>query len=750
MSTALKKGQKVDLTKNSTNLKKILIEFHWQAGQNIDLIATAFLLDNNDKITAKDDLIFFGNLRHKSGCVLLSDNTTIDVIGNAEQIYVDFNRIPNNIEKIVFSISIYAAEERHQNFAQVRNAHIRVINESIGKELFYFNFQENLSVETAVVIAEIYRYKGEWKFNAIGSGFKNGLTALCDKFGFPTSNSTQASPSSNKLSTSNRTSTTSNKTSLKSIKYNNLDGIIIIKGFTWDDDVNPVDSDDLDYINHFAILCKNGKASDFVFFDARHDKYGNVLTEAISISNYYSKLTVDFNNLSFDYDRIIFTAFSPDYFSIKIEGGNVYPYVIVSNFKTNEQLAYYNLSENFPDKNIIIIGELSIVNNQWQLSITGDAIASDSFIFNCEATVGRVTIEDLEDDFCDMVNAICKHCNIRFNANRLHEQITRLYSNYNEDEDEEFEDEDSEDDEIEDAEIEDEDSEDDDFEERKSKKHKETDYDFSYDSEYYNSRDVPLREKIKDNAPELLPLVKPLKAELEKRDLQDTITEVILALSITDSMRNIYEDETIKEIVNKIFPLAVQFDDSCGLRFWYYGSEAKNYSFINFNNYDYAIGKKDWKNIMNDIGHENNIPNLLKEIIKVYKTHYRPVYVIIITDGDVTYDKQISKLLIKSSSMPIFWQFVGINGDNYGILQNLDSIYDRYVDNADFFDLDDFSLVSDSELYARLLNKFSIWLKDVKVKGIIERINAKIEREDEIIENLANKVKSIKNFFGFK
>ena len=111
---------------------------------------------------------------------------------------------------------------------------------------------------------------------------------------------------------------------------------------------------------------------------------------------------------------------------------------------------------------------------------------------------------------------------------------------------------------------------------------------------------------------------------------------------------------------------------------------------------------------------------------------------------------KLIKLLIKSSSMPIFWQFVGINDDNYGILQNLDSIPDRYVDNADFFDLDDFSLVSDSELYARLLNKFSIWLKDIKVKGIIERINAKIEREDEIIENLANKVKSIKSFFGFK
>ena len=189
MAVSLKKGQKVDLTKTNPGLKEVLIGLGWDTnkydgGSDFDLDAAAFLLNGTGKVNSDDDFIFYQNLKHASGSVEhLGDNLTGAGEGDDEQIIVDLGKVPENVEKIDFTVTIYEAEERKQNFGQVENAFIRVVNKATNEELIRYDLGEDFSIETAVVIGELYRNKGEWKFNAIGSGFEGGLAALCKNFG---------------------------------------------------------------------------------------------------------------------------------------------------------------------------------------------------------------------------------------------------------------------------------------------------------------------------------------------------------------------------------------------------------------------------------------------------------------------------------------------------------------------------------------------------------------------------------------
>ena len=138
-----------------------------------------------DGKTASDaDFVFYGNLKHASGGVEhLGDNLTGEGDGDDEQIKVDLSKVPEAVEKIDFTVTIYEAEERRQNFGQVSNAFIRIVDESSNTELIRYDLGEDFSIETAVVVGELYRHNGEWKFNAVGSGFQGGLQALCQNFG---------------------------------------------------------------------------------------------------------------------------------------------------------------------------------------------------------------------------------------------------------------------------------------------------------------------------------------------------------------------------------------------------------------------------------------------------------------------------------------------------------------------------------------------------------------------------------------
>lgn len=189
MGVSLQKGQKVDLTKGNPGLKKIMVGLGWDVNQfdngaDFDLDAAAFLLGENGKVLSDEDFVFYNNLTHKSEAVIhQGDNLTGAGEGDDEQIEVDLEKVPANISKIAFTVTIFEAENRRQNFGQVSNAFIRIVNETTGSEIIRYDLGEDFSIETAVVVGELYKHGGEWKFNAVGSGFNGGLAALCRQYG---------------------------------------------------------------------------------------------------------------------------------------------------------------------------------------------------------------------------------------------------------------------------------------------------------------------------------------------------------------------------------------------------------------------------------------------------------------------------------------------------------------------------------------------------------------------------------------
>ncbi len=189
MPISLQKGQKVSLTKGNPGLKNVVVGLGWDVNQfdtggNFDLDTAAFLLADTGRVSQPEDFVFYGNLTHPSGSVQhQGDNLTGDGDGDDEQIKIDLSQVPAHITRIAFTVTIYDADVRNQNFGQVNNAYIRIYNEATGEELLRYDLGEDFSIETAAVFGELYKHNDEWKFNAIGSGYEGGLAALCGNFG---------------------------------------------------------------------------------------------------------------------------------------------------------------------------------------------------------------------------------------------------------------------------------------------------------------------------------------------------------------------------------------------------------------------------------------------------------------------------------------------------------------------------------------------------------------------------------------
>jgi len=189
MPINLSKGQKVSLTKGNPGLKNIMVGLGWDVnafdtGADFDLDAAAFMLGSNGRCLTDKEFIFYGNLEHTTGAVKhMGDNLTGEGEGDDEQIEVKLTDVPANVERIAFTVTIYEAEARRQNFGQVSNAYIRIVDADTNQELIRYDLGEDFSIETAVVVGELYKHNGEWKFNAIGSGFQGGLAALCGHYG---------------------------------------------------------------------------------------------------------------------------------------------------------------------------------------------------------------------------------------------------------------------------------------------------------------------------------------------------------------------------------------------------------------------------------------------------------------------------------------------------------------------------------------------------------------------------------------
>ncbi|MDQ0199740.1 TerD family protein [Neobacillus ginsengisoli] len=187
MGVTLSKGQKVDLTKSHPGLQNVVVGLGWNVsnlGSNFDLDASAFLLDETGKVQSDLDFVFYNNPSGGNGSIVYSgDNRVGSGVCDDEQIRIDLNKVPAHIHRIAFTITIHDAQVKRQNFGQVSDSYVRIFKEGTNEELIRFDLGKDFTVETAIVAAELYRHNGEWKFNAIASGFQGGLAALCSNFG---------------------------------------------------------------------------------------------------------------------------------------------------------------------------------------------------------------------------------------------------------------------------------------------------------------------------------------------------------------------------------------------------------------------------------------------------------------------------------------------------------------------------------------------------------------------------------------
>ena len=188
MGVSLSKGGNVSLTKQAPGLTAVTVGLGWDlrttTGTDFDLDASAMVLDASGKIITDQHFVFFNNLRTPDGAVAHSgDNTTGAGEGDDEQLQINFGAMPATAERVAFAVSIYEADGRGQNFGQVRNAYIRVLNQGDGSEMARYDLSEDASMETAMVFGELYRSGEEWKFRAVGQGYASGLAGIATDFG---------------------------------------------------------------------------------------------------------------------------------------------------------------------------------------------------------------------------------------------------------------------------------------------------------------------------------------------------------------------------------------------------------------------------------------------------------------------------------------------------------------------------------------------------------------------------------------
>ncbi|MFC6881194.1 MULTISPECIES: TerD family protein [Actinomadura] len=188
MGVSLSKGGNVSLTKQAPGLTAVTVGLGWDlrttTGADFDLDASAMVLDASGKILTDQHFVFFNNLRTPDGGVVhTGDNTTGEGEGDDERIDVNFGAMPDTADRVAFAVSIYDADSRGQNFGQVRNAYIRVVDQNGGAELARYDLTEDASMETAMVFGELYRNGPEWKFRAVGQGYASGLAGIATDFG---------------------------------------------------------------------------------------------------------------------------------------------------------------------------------------------------------------------------------------------------------------------------------------------------------------------------------------------------------------------------------------------------------------------------------------------------------------------------------------------------------------------------------------------------------------------------------------
>lgn len=190
MAVSLAKGQRVSLDKIAPGLSEVFVGLGWDVkamdtGYDFDLDASVFILGSNEKLISDSHFIFYNNLTSPDpgkSVQHTGDNLTGAGDGDDEVIKVNLQKVPADVQKIAIAVTIHEAKERGQNFGQVQNAFVRIVNAQTNQEVVRYDLVEDYSVETALIMAELYRKDGEWRLNAVGSGYKGGLQALLDRY----------------------------------------------------------------------------------------------------------------------------------------------------------------------------------------------------------------------------------------------------------------------------------------------------------------------------------------------------------------------------------------------------------------------------------------------------------------------------------------------------------------------------------------------------------------------------------------
>ena len=188
MAVSLSKGGNVSLSQEAPGLRGVRVGLGWDTrvtdGSAFDLDASVFLLNEGGRVRSDADFIFYNNLRSSDGSVEhTGDNRTGEGDGDDEALKVELGKVPADVQKIAVSVTIHEGEARRQSFGMVSNAFIRVVNDVTGREIARYDLSEDASTETAMIFGEVYRHNGEWKFRAVGQGFKGGLAPMARNYG---------------------------------------------------------------------------------------------------------------------------------------------------------------------------------------------------------------------------------------------------------------------------------------------------------------------------------------------------------------------------------------------------------------------------------------------------------------------------------------------------------------------------------------------------------------------------------------
>ncbi len=190
MSISLKKGERVSLEKVAPCLEAVLVGLGWNinktdSGSDFDLDVSVFMLGSNEKIVSDKHFIFYNNAKSpdpSASVEYMGDNRTGAGEGDDEVVLVNLTKVPDDVQKLVFTVTIYEADKRSQNFGQVDNAYVRLVDVKTKKEVLRYDLAEDYSIETALIMAELYRKDGTWRMSAIGSGYQGGLEALLNRY----------------------------------------------------------------------------------------------------------------------------------------------------------------------------------------------------------------------------------------------------------------------------------------------------------------------------------------------------------------------------------------------------------------------------------------------------------------------------------------------------------------------------------------------------------------------------------------